>query len=176
MPRGSETRNGEVLVLFVDDDPEVRALHVAALRDNGFLVDEAVTAEEAIDVAPSLHPDVIVLDRHLPDGDGWEVARKLKALPSLRDVPILGFTHMGQRSDVETALVAGCDVFIDKPCAPETLVRYVLGMAGLSVPPSSSAPPMSGEVVLPSAKPTRHASGETLITLPSGTGRARPSR
>lgn len=152
-----------MLVLFVDDDPEVRALYAGALRDAGLLVDEGATADEALATAPSLHPDVIVLDRHLPDGDGWEVARKLKGLPSLRDVPILGFTGSdGQRAEV---LIAGCDVFIPKPCAPDMLVRYVFGMIGLDVeePPSS-------HLRMPDAP------AAATLTLPSAAGTARPSR
>jgi two-component system, cell cycle response regulator DivK len=162
----SEPPNRDVLVLFVDDDPEVRMLYTGALRDAGLLVDEACTADEALATAPSLHPDVIVLDRYLPDGDGWEVARKLKGLPSLRDVPILGFTASGeQRGDVESALIAGCDVFVPKPCAPDMLVRYVFGMIGLDVedPPSS-------RLRMPDAP------AMTPLNLPSAAGTARPSR
>ncbi len=121
---------------------------------------------------------MIVLDRHLPDGDGWEVARKLKALPSLKNVPILGFTSMGQRSEVENALVAGCDVFVEKPCAPETLVRYVRGMVGLDVeiPPSSRMRlPPSEESLVPTSA-IEPIMPSAIVSLLSGTSRARPSR
>jgi twitching motility two-component system response regulator PilH len=119
------------LVLFVEDNLDIRELYAMALRDAGLLVDEVSTLAEAMEVAPALRPDIIVLDRHLPDGDGWDVARLVKADEVTRATPIIGFTSASQRSDVENALVAGCDVFLEKPCSPIALVRHVRGMLGL---------------------------------------------
>lgn len=148
-------RQHPFLVLLVDHDAETRAAHGAALREAGLRVDEASSSAEALSKAPSLRPDIVVLDRDLPDGDGWEVARKLKRAPPLREVPILGLAAMGPRSDVEGALVAGCDVFLERPCAPDALVRYVLGMVGVDVePPASSVARLTAAVTLPSAAST----------------------
>jgi two-component system, cell cycle response regulator DivK len=128
----SGSRSKAKLVLFVDDDADSREAQAFALRDAGLLVDEVATLQEAVAIAPRLTPDIIVLDRYLPDGDGWEAARQLKANPSLREVPIIGFTaNLRGRADVENALVAGCDIFLEKPCSPSALVRHVLGLLGL---------------------------------------------
>jgi CheY-like chemotaxis protein len=128
---GSGFRAKTKLVLLVEDDAEIRALYGGALRESGLFVDEVVTVAEALEVAARLCPDAIVLDRNLPDGDGWEVARRLKADEDTRAIPIIAFTSHQQRADVEGALVAGCDAFVAKPCEPRTLVEHVRGMLGL---------------------------------------------
>jgi len=131
----SGTRPRAKLVLFIEDSAESRELFGLALREAGLLVDEVVTIEEAVALAPRLAPDIIILDRYLPDGDGWDAARQLKAIPSLQNVPIVGFTsNMRGRADVENALIAGCDIFLEKPCAPVVLVRHVLGLLNLPLP------------------------------------------
>lgn len=131
----SGVRPSAKLVLFIEDNAESRELFGLALRDAGLLVDEVVTIGEALAIAPRLAPDIIILDRYLPDGDGWDAARQLKAIPALHDVPIVGFTsNVRGRADVENALVAGCDIFLDKGCTPTVLVRHVLGLLDLPLP------------------------------------------
>jgi CheY-like chemotaxis protein len=119
------------VVLLVEDDADVRELYGSALRRAELLVDEAATVAEAHKILARLRPDIIVLDRRLPDGDGWNVARAVKANEATRHVPIVGFTSHRGRADVEGALVAGCDAFLEKGCAPEALVRHVRGMLDL---------------------------------------------
>jgi DNA-binding response OmpR family regulator len=129
--RVSGLRAKTTIVLFVEDDSDVRALYGAAMRDAGFFVDEVVSVGEAIEIAARLKPDLVVLDRDLVDGDGWDVARALRASPETRATPIVAFTAHQTRGDLESALVAGCDAYLVKPCAPDTLVRHVRGMLGL---------------------------------------------
>ena len=119
------------VVLLVEDHADLRELYGNALRESGFLVDEVVTKSEAIEIAERLRPDLVVLDRRLPDGDGWDVARALKAEEATRHVPIIAFTSHNERADVEVALVAGCDAFVEKGCSTVALVRHVRGMLGL---------------------------------------------
>lgn len=119
------------VVLLVEDNADFRELYGNAMRASGLLVDEVVTTSEAIELAGRLRPDIVVLDRRLPDGDGWNVARALKADATTREIPIVAFTSHRERADVEGALVAGCDAFVEKGCAPDSLVRHVRGMLGL---------------------------------------------
>lgn len=127
----SGVRSKVHIVLLVEDNVDLRELYSGALRDAGLVVDEVGTVTEAIELAGTLRPDIVVLDRRLPDGDGWDVARALKASPSMNHVPIIGFTSHNQRADVESALVAGCDSFFEKGSTPASLVRHVRGMLGL---------------------------------------------
>jgi CheY-like chemotaxis protein len=131
---GSGHRPKARIVLFVEDHVDLREVHSFALRDAGLFVAEVTSVAEAMEVAPRLRPDLVVLDRHLADGDGWDVARALKAAAETRHAQILAFTSSRGRDDVEAALVAGCDAFVEKPCMPEQLVRFSLGMLGLPLP------------------------------------------
>lgn len=123
MPSGVHLRAS--VVLFVEDNVETLELYAGALRREGLLVSEVTTLDDALAVAPSILPDLIVLDRNLPDGDGWDLVRRLRQLPSMKSTPVVAFTSSRGRADVEQALVAGCDVFLEKPCTQTTLVRHV---------------------------------------------------
>ncbi len=131
MMPSSGVRSKLHVVLLVEDHADLRELYGTAMRESSFLVYEVVTVREALVLADRLRPDLVLLDRHLPDGDGWDVARALKANEASRHVPIVAFTSHRERADVEGALVAGCDAFLEKGCSPEALVRHVRGMLGL---------------------------------------------
>lgn len=133
-PNGSGYRTKARIVLFVEDQAELRELYSLSLRDAGLFVAEVTSVVEAVEMAPRLRPDLVVLDRFLADGDGWDVARSLKGSAQTNHAQIIGFTASRGRGDVEGALVAGCDAFLEKPCTPEQLVRFSLGMLGLPLP------------------------------------------
>lgn len=132
----SGVRSKFFVVLLVEDNTDFRELYGSALRASGLLVDEVTTVSEAVEVGLRVRPDIVVLDRGLPDGDGWDVARALKASEETKHVPIVGFTMNRGRSDVESALVAGCDAFVEKGCTPDALVRHVRGMLNLPLQPN----------------------------------------
>jgi CheY-like chemotaxis protein len=120
------------VVLLVEDNADLRVLYGDAMRESGLLVEEVSSVQEAlVALSADRSPSLVVLDRGLPDGDGWDVARALKAKESTREIPIVAFTSHRGRADVEGALVAGCDAFLEKGCAPDALVRHVRGMLGL---------------------------------------------
>ncbi len=106
--------------------------YASALRDAGFEVVEAATLHSAGNAMDAQRPDVIVLDRHLPDGDGLDFARRVRR--STASVRIVMLTASGQRSDVEAALLAGCDAFLTKPCPGDVVVLHVERVLG---PPST---------------------------------------
>ena len=74
-------------------------------------------------------PDVIVMDLNLPELDGWEATRRLKANDLTRGIPVIALTGLTVAQAKDAALAAGCDGFLTKPCYPETLadeIRRVL--------------------------------------------------
>jgi two-component system cell cycle response regulator DivK len=139
------------VVLFVEDNAEFRELYSLALRDAGLFVAEVTSVMEAVEMAPRLRPDLVILDRYLTDGDGWDVARAIKSAADTKEAQIIGFTASRGRGDVEGALVAGCDAFLEKPCKPEQLVRFALGILGLPLPEESDEAATSS--FLPVKKP-----------------------
>jgi len=111
-------------ILIVEDDGVARMLLARSLRDQGHVVAEASTAAEALDWASSWPPDVILLDRFLPDGDGITLLGRLKADPVTRDVPVLMVTSTQERPFVVEALHAGAHDYLTKPyLAEEVLAR-----------------------------------------------------
>jgi len=119
--------------MFVGQRVQIRAAFADALRDSGFVVDEVTSIFEAVELAPRVRPDLVVLERELADGDGWDVARRLKASDQTRDTPIVALSLYTERGDVERALVAGCDAFVARPCEPDVLVRHVRGLLGMEL-------------------------------------------
>jgi two-component system KDP operon response regulator KdpE len=106
-------------VLVVDDEHQIlRALRVI-LRDAGFEVIEAATAEEALDRAAVRPPQAAIVDLVLPDGDGIEVARRLREWSAM---PILVLSAVGEEDEKVRALEAGADDYVTKPFGPRELV------------------------------------------------------
>jgi two-component system, OmpR family, KDP operon response regulator KdpE len=106
-------------VLVVDDEPQIlRALRII-LRDAGFDVLRASTAEEALDLAAMKPPQAAIVDLVLPDGDGIEVTRSLR---EWSEMPILVLSAVGEESEKVRALEAGADDYVTKPFGPRELV------------------------------------------------------
>jgi two-component system, OmpR family, response regulator len=110
-------------ILVVDDEQSITDLVATALRYEGFHVEVATTGREALMVATSFRPHLIVLDVMLPDLDGFDVQRRL-AIDGLR-VPILFLTARGATEDKVCGLVLGADDYVTKPFSLEELVARV---------------------------------------------------
>ena len=90
----------------------------------------AATGQEALDLAARWAPNVIVLDLGLPDIDGWEVARQLKAASGTLAIPIIALTGADLPHERVSAMRAGCDRHLAKPCAPSDLVDAIQRCVG----------------------------------------------
>jgi len=110
-------------VLIVDDLEGVRRMLIYALEDD-YNVLQASNGLEAIELAHSLHPDVIVMDLDMPVMDGAEATRQIKSNPSLADIKVLAVT--GQNDSEKSRLIKDdCDGFIEKPFQVDELVEAV---------------------------------------------------
>lgn len=114
------------LILHVEDDAETRRLYGIFLVRAGFEVVEAVNGREALELAPHVAPDLILMDLAMPEMDGMEATRRLKADERTRHIPIVALTAHGYRAHLREASAAGCDGFIVKPCSGAVLIRTVL--------------------------------------------------
>ena len=128
--RAGARMTGRRRVLVCDDEPQIlRALRVV-LRDAGFDVVPAATAQEALDLAAVQPPDAAILDLVLPDGSGIEICRALREWTRM---PILLLSAVGDEDEKVRALEAGADDYVVKPFAPRELVarlQAVLRRAG----------------------------------------------
>jgi two-component system, OmpR family, response regulator len=82
------------LVLLVEDDPGLRQAVVRGLAKAGYLVAAAAGRKEAVELAPKVNPDAVVMDVRLPDGEGPEVAAEIRRHEPLRGVPVLFVTAL----------------------------------------------------------------------------------
>src|ERR1022692_2052234 len=110
-------------VLVVDDEPNIRELVQVALKFHGCAVTTAVNGKDALHHAGTDRPDLIVLDVMLPDMDGFEVCRRLRAAGN--EVPVIFLTARDTSSDTVTGLAIGGDDYVPKPFSVEPLVARV---------------------------------------------------
>ena len=120
-------------VLCIEDHPEMIELIRLILGREGFEVEGAIGGREGLKAIQERPPDLILLDLMMPDVDGWEVYRQIKADEALRRIPVIAVTAKAQSIDRVLGLhIAGMDDFITKPFGPKELtasVRRVLGSA-----------------------------------------------
>ncbi|MEP6894371.1 MAG: response regulator [Chloroflexota bacterium] len=104
-------------VLYIEDNPDNMMLVQRALEARGYHLLKAMKGVEGVATAERETVDLILLDINLPDIDGYEVARRLRASPKreLSTVPIIAVTANALKGDAEKALNAGCDVYMSKP-------------------------------------------------------------
>ncbi len=109
-------------VVYVDDDELNRNLFALVFREAGFDVKEAATGSEALRLAAE-KPDLVILDVNLPDIDGFEVCRHIKAHPATRTIPVMHMSAVYVTPEDRThALEDGADVYLTKPVEPKELV------------------------------------------------------
>ena len=104
-------------ILYIEDNPDNTMLVRRALESRGYKLLTSPNGTKGVDMAESEAVDLILLDINLPDIDGYEVARRLRASDKreLKTIPIIAVTANALKGDAEKALNAGCDVYMSKP-------------------------------------------------------------
>lgn len=116
-------------VLLAEDEPNIVESLTFILERSGFDVSVTTTGREALELAQSAIPDILILDVMLPEMDGYEVLRRLRADTRTTALPVLMLTAKGQREDRETAIACGADMFITKPFVNSELIAAVQELA-----------------------------------------------
>ena len=102
-------------LLLVEDNELNRDMLSRRLQRSGYLVVVATDGNEGVAMARSENPDLILMDMSLPEIDGWEATRRLKASPDTSGIPVIALSAHAMRGDREKALDAGCDDYDTKP-------------------------------------------------------------
>ena len=102
-------------ILLVEDNEMNRDMLSRRLERKGYAVAMALDGEQALTMAVSENPALILMDMSLPVLDGWEATRRLKAAPGTKSIPIIALTAHAMASDEQRAREAGCDDFDTKP-------------------------------------------------------------
>jgi two-component system cell cycle response regulator DivK len=112
-------------LLLVEDNAENCEMLSRRLRNRFYEVLVAKDGQEALEMAASQSPDLILLDMSLPVLNGWEVATALRADAATSDIPIIALTAHALEEDRQQALEAGCHEFETKPVAIERLIEKI---------------------------------------------------
>lgn len=112
-------------ILLVDDYPDALETWGLYLRTCGFEVITATNGHEAVDVAMTQKPDVIVMDLELPGISGFEAARRIRGTSETAAIPLIAATGYSHGHQLAEAKQAGFDVILVKPCDPGQLVAEI---------------------------------------------------
>ncbi|MDD5370478.1 MAG: response regulator [Anaerolineaceae bacterium] len=120
-------------ILIVDDDLETLRLVGIMLQRQGYQIIAANSGSQALSMAVSDQPDVVLLDIMMPEMDGYEVARQLRGHPDSAGIPILMFTAKGQVEDKITGYESGADDYLTKPTHPAELNAHIKALLARTV-------------------------------------------
>lgn len=112
-------------ILVVDDDPDIVELLDYNLQKEGYEVRTAPDGRKAVEIARTFHPELVLLDIMMPNLDGIEAGRQLRALPDLRQTYILYLTARSEEYSEVAAFDVGADDYITKPIKPRALMSRI---------------------------------------------------
>ena len=112
-------------ILVIEDNEQNLYLVNFILAKYGYQVILARSGDEGIHQAQQQKPDLVLLDIQLPVMDGYAVARALRKMQEMVEIPIVAVTSYAMPGDRENALKAGCSGYIEKPINPETFITEV---------------------------------------------------
>ncbi|MBN2002184.1 MAG: response regulator [Anaerolineae bacterium] len=114
-----------VKILIAEDERDIRELIAFTLRFAQFDVEVARNGAEAVEKAPQINPDLILMDVRMPLMTGYEACEALKQNPQTKDIPVIFLSAKGQESEIQEGLEVGAAEYILKPFAPDELTAQV---------------------------------------------------
>jgi two-component system, cell cycle response regulator DivK len=112
-------------ILLVEDNEMNRDMLSRRLEKRGYQMVIAVDGKQGLDMAHTQTPDLILMDMSLPEIDGWEATRQLKADEATRAIPVIGLTAHAMAGDREKCLEAGCNDYDTKPIELPRLLEKI---------------------------------------------------
>jgi len=112
-------------ILYIEDNPGNRMLVRRILMVEDYDVYEAEDGPTGVEIALREKPDLVLMDMNLPDLDGYEMTRRMRAIPELANIPIIAMTANVMQGDREKTLAAGCSGYIPKPIDVDELPHQI---------------------------------------------------
>jgi DNA-binding response OmpR family regulator len=112
-------------ILIAEDERDIRDLIEFTLNYAGHEVVKVANGVEAVDLAPQVLPDLILLDVRMPRMTGYEACRALKSIDGVKDIPVVFLSAKGQQNEMDVGMDAGAYDYILKPFAPDQLTRRI---------------------------------------------------
>ena len=117
-------------ILLVEDNEMNRDMLSRRLERKGFEVAMATDGRQGVEMAQAGVYDLILMDMSLPEVDGWEAARQIRAAPATKAVPIIALTAHAMAGDRDKAMEAGCDDYDTKPIELDRLLGKIQALLG----------------------------------------------
>jgi two-component system cell cycle response regulator DivK len=112
-------------ILLVEDNEQNRYLATFLLEKAGHTVLHAQTGNEALSIASAERPDLVLMDIHMPEMDGYEAAQRLRTMPGLEHIPVVAVTSYAMLGDRDKAMQLGFVGYIEKPISTETFLNDI---------------------------------------------------
>jgi len=112
-------------ILVIEDTEDNRQIIRDLLSSVGYEMIEATDGVAGVELAQKEHPDLILMDIQLPEIDGYEATRRIRAIPELARTPIIAVTSYALSGDEAKTRAAGCDGYVAKPFSPRQLLAKV---------------------------------------------------
>lgn len=119
------TTGNSAKILVVDDEPNIVLALEFLLQREGYRVEKAFGGLQALEIAESFQPDIVVLDVMMPGMDGLEVARKIRSNPALDQAKIVFLTAKGTQRDKQSGYTSGAEYYMIKPFDNEEFVSTI---------------------------------------------------
>ncbi len=117
-------------IFYVEDNEDNIFMLTRRLKKKGYDVSVARNGQEALDMVEGIMPDLILMDLGLPVLDGWEATRRIKAMSSVADIPIIVLTAHAMEGDREKALETGANDYDTKPVDLKRLIEKMQALLG----------------------------------------------
>ncbi|MBA3873817.1 MAG: response regulator [Anaerolineae bacterium] len=112
-------------ILIAEDERDIRDLIQFTLMFAGHKITAAANGAEALELAPKVKPDLIMMDVRMPKMTGYEACREMKKIDEIKNVPVIFLSAKGQDEEKQTGIEAGAIAYILKPFAPDELTRQI---------------------------------------------------
>jgi len=112
-------------ILIAEDERDIRDLIQFTLMFAGHKITAAANGAEALELAPKVKPDLIMMDVRMPKMTGYEACREMKKIDEIKNVPVIFLSAKGQDEEKQTGIQAGAIAYILKPFAPDELTRQI---------------------------------------------------
>lgn len=112
-------------ILIAEDERDIRELIQFTLMFAGHQITQASNGAEALELAPKVKPDLIMMDVRMPKMTGYEACAEMKKLDELKDTPVIFLSAKGQDEEVQTGMNVGAAAYILKPFSPDELTRQI---------------------------------------------------
>ena len=112
-------------ILVVEDEEDNRQILRDLLEPTGYELVEVEDGVQAVATVARQRPDLILMDIHLPNMDGYEATRRIRSNPDNKGIPIIAVTSYALTGDEGKAIAAGCDAYVAKPYSPRELLAKI---------------------------------------------------